>query len=237
MYGSFYSSEKAIGLVMAVGNLGKYLSNQKGSVHTYLSRDGGRAWKEVRKGSHVYEIGDHGGLLVMASDENPTNTLLYSYDEGSFWNTLVFSNTLVTVTNIVTQQDNSARAFLIYGKDPKDQGIIISVDFSSYMKTHCKGQDIPSHENSDYELWNINADNSCLLGQKERTVRRKVDSFCYNGPEFKKQVFRESCKCTDLDFECDVGYSRVENGPCKMTNVTRSTDELLMGFDSDYEVR
>jgi hypothetical protein len=27
MYGSFYSSEKAIGLIMAVGNPGKYLSN------------------------------------------------------------------------------------------------------------------------------------------------------------------------------------------------------------------
>lgn len=102
MYGSFYSSEKAIGLVIAVGNPGKHLSNQKGSVHTYLSRDGGRVWKEVRKGSHVYEIGDHGGLLVMASDENPTNTLFYSWNEGTTWNSLVFSSMLVQVTNIVT---------------------------------------------------------------------------------------------------------------------------------------
>lgn len=47
--------------------------------------------------------------------------------------------------------------FLLYGKDPKDQGVVIAVDFSSYLKVQCKGQEIPSHEASDYELWNINA--------------------------------------------------------------------------------
>lgn len=69
IYGSFYSTEKAIGVVIATGNVGKYLSGRKGEVNTYLSRDGGRSWKEVMKGSYIYEIGDHGGLIIMASDE------------------------------------------------------------------------------------------------------------------------------------------------------------------------
>jgi hypothetical protein len=54
---------------MGVGNIGKRLrKNQIDRVATYLSRDGGLTWSEVMKGSHIYEIGDHGGLIVMASN-------------------------------------------------------------------------------------------------------------------------------------------------------------------------
>lgn len=52
---------------MAVGNLGKHLEKNKvDRMNTYSSRDGGLTWKEVKKGSHIYELGDHGGLIVMA---------------------------------------------------------------------------------------------------------------------------------------------------------------------------
>ena len=33
-----------------------------------MSRDGGLTWLELDKGSHIYDIGDHGGIIVMASD-------------------------------------------------------------------------------------------------------------------------------------------------------------------------
>ena len=84
MYGSFYSTEKAIGIIIATGNVGYHLSRQKGDVNTYLSRDGGREWMELMKGSFIYEIGDHGGILLMASDEQATNTLFYSWNEGIY---------------------------------------------------------------------------------------------------------------------------------------------------------
>jgi Sortilin, neurotensin receptor 3, len=54
---------------MAVGNIGKQLERFKvDRMNTYLSRDGGLNWQEVKKGSHIYEVGDHGGLIVMAPD-------------------------------------------------------------------------------------------------------------------------------------------------------------------------
>lgn len=37
-------------------------------MNTYLSRDGGLTWQEVMKGSYIYELGDHGGLIVMAKN-------------------------------------------------------------------------------------------------------------------------------------------------------------------------
>jgi hypothetical protein len=58
----------AIGIIIGCGNVGQYLSLKPDEVNTYLSRDGGLSWFEISKGSHIYEIGDHGGLIVMASN-------------------------------------------------------------------------------------------------------------------------------------------------------------------------
>ena len=53
---------------MSTGNVGYHLATRSDDINTYLSRDGGRNWFEVKKGSHIYEIGDHGALIVMAED-------------------------------------------------------------------------------------------------------------------------------------------------------------------------
>ena len=67
MYAPPYSQESAIGIVMAVGNIGDRLTLDKGSRKgTFLSRDGGLTWSEIAKVPLIYEFGDHGGLLVAA---------------------------------------------------------------------------------------------------------------------------------------------------------------------------
>ena len=55
---------------------------------TYLSRDGGLNWDEVHKGPYIYELGDHGALIVMAKHIIATQDILYSYNEGKTWNEL-----------------------------------------------------------------------------------------------------------------------------------------------------
>jgi len=72
---------------MGTGNVGDYLSYRKDEVNTYLSRNGGLTWFEVKKGAHIYEIGDHGGLIVMASNQKATDKVHYSWDEGMSWQT------------------------------------------------------------------------------------------------------------------------------------------------------
>jgi hypothetical protein len=68
---------------MAVGNTGYELDRiNTGYVNTYLSRDGGLNWQEVKKGSYIYEVGDHGGLIVMAKNHEPTKEVIYTYNEG-----------------------------------------------------------------------------------------------------------------------------------------------------------
>jgi hypothetical protein len=55
------------------------------------------------KGSHIYEIGDHGGLIVMAPNTMQTTEVFYSFNEGKTWNTLSISDTPMDVTNIIIE--------------------------------------------------------------------------------------------------------------------------------------
>jgi Sortilin, neurotensin receptor 3, len=50
--------------------VGTHLALKLEDMNTYLTNDGGHTWMEVLKGPHVFEIGDHGGILVAASGEN-----------------------------------------------------------------------------------------------------------------------------------------------------------------------
>ena len=122
---------------MGTGNVGDYLENRKDQVNTYLTRDGGLTWDEVKKGSHIYEIGDHGGLIVMASDQEATNTLYYSWDEGLTWTDYRFCNNKIEVENIIIEPSNTGQRFVIYGSSIKRKnsnnhnGLIVDIDFSS----------------------------------------------------------------------------------------------------------
>jgi len=71
-----------------------------------MSRDGGLNWAEVRKGSHIYEVGDHGGLIVMAKNEGLTKEVFYTYNEGLSWHELEISSEPVTVTNIIIEPNS-----------------------------------------------------------------------------------------------------------------------------------
>ena len=98
-YGRFYSVPGAIGIMLSTGkfmqyhyqfmnldpktgNVGTSLEIHFDQVNTYLSRDAGLTWSEIKKGSYVYEIGDLGALLVFADITQTTDTLLYTWNEG-----------------------------------------------------------------------------------------------------------------------------------------------------------
>ena len=81
-FGPFYSHKNAVGIVIGTGNVGSHLSNRQSEINTYLSRDGGLNWMEIVKGSHIYELGDHGSLLLLVDDQNPTKNAVISWDEG-----------------------------------------------------------------------------------------------------------------------------------------------------------
>lgn len=85
------------------------VSTRPEEINTYFSRDGGHTWVELKKGifflkktlgystilffigSHIYEFGDHGGLIILAKDKEMTNYIEYTWDEGLTWEKYKFS--------------------------------------------------------------------------------------------------------------------------------------------------
>eukprot|EP00828_Plagiopyla_frontata_P032533 TRINITY_DN4239_c0_g1_i2.p1 TRINITY_DN4239_c0_g1~~TRINITY_DN4239_c0_g1_i2.p1 ORF type:complete len:572 (+),score=98.89 TRINITY_DN4239_c0_g1_i2:58-1773(+) len=223
-FGPFYSSENAIGIMIGTGNVGYHLANKPSEVNTYMSRDGGVTWSEIRKGSHIYEIGNHGGILVMAKDQKATTDILYSWDEGLSWNSKQISKIPVEIENIIIEPTNTATNFIAYGQQENGtsiKGVILGIDFTFMHQRVCQGEDNPGEENSDYEYWvPTGGDKSqrCLMGKRVAYVRRKQNSQCLNQYDFQSAVKTENCECTEMDWECDTGFSRENDGPCFPTD-------------------
>jgi hypothetical protein len=62
---------------------------------------------QILRGSHIYEIGDHGGLIVLSPNDKETDTILYSWNEGLEFDDIRFVNNFtVSIDNIVTESSN-----------------------------------------------------------------------------------------------------------------------------------
>jgi len=225
MYGPFYSTKAATGLIMATGTVGQYL--QEGDqINTFFTRDAGLTWKEVRKGSHIYEFGDHGGLIVMADDMHLTNTILYSWDEGATWSELRIADEKFQVENIIIEPTSTSQVFIVYGW-LESSGVLVFLDFSELHTRECQGIDAPDTDRSDYETWTPSdhrLSGKCLMGHKVSYSRRKAERPCFNPETYERQISYENCPCVKEDFECDYGFQRQEmsndkgeksfDGPC-----------------------
>eukprot|EP01089_Gocevia_fonbrunei_P012250 TRINITY_DN2840_c0_g1_i2.p1 TRINITY_DN2840_c0_g1~~TRINITY_DN2840_c0_g1_i2.p1 ORF type:complete len:840 (+),score=224.56 TRINITY_DN2840_c0_g1_i2:59-2521(+) len=220
-FGQFYSSHNAPGLIIATGSIGPYLLNIRDEVNTYFSRDAGLTWFEIAKGDYVYEFGDHGGLIILANNNEDTKEIKYSFNEGLDWITCEFTDQNVDITNILTDPVSTAKNFLIQGKrivNNNVQSLLIHVDFESYLTRECV--------DSDYELWSPSdaRGGGCLLGQKYVYERRKRDSACFNPRDLDRQISVSSCNCSAADYECDF---------CFVKNPKTNTCEF---FCNDHQI-
>ena len=110
-----YSSEKAVGIVLGTGNLGAKLTDNDSQKALFISRDGGLNWKTIRMGVHIYEIGDHGALIVIARKGVATNFIEFSWDEGETWDSLTISDREIFVDNIIIEPNSISQQFMVYG--------------------------------------------------------------------------------------------------------------------------
>jgi hypothetical protein len=92
--------------VLATGNLGRRLTSNDSPKNLYISRDGGLTWKSTKPGSYIYEIGDHGALIVIAKKNQPTTDIEFSWDEGLTWETLKISDKDMYIENIIIEPNS-----------------------------------------------------------------------------------------------------------------------------------
>lgn len=123
---------------MAVGNVGESLAPYTES-NTFLSRDAGFTWEEVHKDAHLWEFGDSGSILVMVNDEEPTDHLLFSTDEGLNWREYKFTVEKIRVRFVITVPSDTSRRFLLLGQYPATWGsVAVHVDFSQLTTKKCE---------------------------------------------------------------------------------------------------
>jgi Sortilin, neurotensin receptor 3, C-terminal len=127
------------------------------------------------------------------------------------------------ITNIIIEPLSISQQFVVYGQhvnqgEVNPKGVVVSLDFKDLHEPQCKGADRPGESDSDYETWTPfdgrHGDSKCYLGSQTTYIRRKQESECFNGEELERQIFRNYCECSDMDYECDVGYSRMDDGRC-----------------------
>jgi len=125
---------------MAVGNVGETLASYQES-DTFLSRDAGFTWEEVHKDAHLWEFGDSGSILIMTNDEEPTDHVLFSTNEGLNWQEYKFTDEKIRVRTIVTVPSDSSRRFILMGNHPSSSSsVAVHIDFSSLTLTRCEYQ-------------------------------------------------------------------------------------------------
>lgn len=123
---------------MAVGNVGETLAPYTES-DTFLSRDGGFTWEEVHKDAHLWEFGDSGSIIILVNDEEPTDHVLFTTDEGLTWREYRFSRERMRIRTIITVPEETSRKFILLG-DPSasSKSSIVYLDFTSLTHKQCR---------------------------------------------------------------------------------------------------
>ncbi|KAF3938421.1 Sortilin [Dactylella cylindrospora] len=222
-----YSSASAVGLMLAVGNVGTELSPFKDG-NTFLTRDGGINWVEVHKGAYMWEYGDQGSIIVVVKENQPTKSVLYTTDEGAKWNEYFFSEVKVNVFDISSVPSDTSRKFIIWAKENNAEKFsAVTIDFTGLTSKKCvlKPED---PDNDDFDYWTLShpdEEDDCLFGHRVQYARKDPKKDCYIGARIPQPHSRfDNCTCTRHDFECAYNYELLNGGICQLVEGLQPED-------------
>ena len=206
-----FSSPSAVGLMMAVGNVGEYLKRKDDeSTDTFITRDGGISWASVKKGSYMWEYGDQGSIIVIVEESKATKVIFYSLDEGETWVQYEFTKVPMQIDAITTVPSDMSRNFLLWGREvgegAKAAITTVNLDFTGMeeRQRRCDLSEVVT-DNGDYYLWEPKhplQDDNCLFGHVSQYHRKKPKAQCYNWKTITHlHNVAKNCSCTRRDFE------------------------------------
>ena len=228
---NFYSLPTAPGLVIATGNVGPHLDMSPDADCTWMSRDGGVTWEDVAENTAIYEIGNHGGVVVLAAhqSEGPTDAVTFSLDGGACFHRVQLPEPML-VENIRVAPGGNSHVFVVHGSaclktklHPEcgftggavPPGKLYAIDLQEMMGTDWR-ECSTAPDSKDYETWVVPREGQCLLGVKKTLHRRSKDAFCVNPAGWNPlapAVPDEACQCSvPADTECEFGYVRSSSG-------------------------
>jgi hypothetical protein len=206
-FGPLHTKPNTVGMALATGNVGDGLSDT--DVGVFFSRDGGHQWAQVANGSYTYDFADHGALLAAAVNNEDTQLVKWSWNEGLSWTTcraLQNASQALRVRDIVADPASIGERAMLHGVDVATQrGVIVHFDFSSLHERACDA--------ADYELWSppgadgdAAAAPACYLGVTRAYKRRVRDHECYNKEVLESVPTEKVCACAREDYGCDVCF-------------------------------
>ena len=204
-----YSSPSAAGLMMGIGNVGDSLG-RRADGNTFMTTDGGITWKEVMKGTFMWEYGDSGSIVVIVAEETPTDIIYYSLDDGKTWEKYKFTDKgeEMIISDISTLPSDTSRNFLLWGRRADQKGDIatVNLDFTGLTDKQCKlNKEDPDAGDSDFYLWKPRhpmQEDDCLFGHVAEYYRKRTESECYIGRiDNQLHDIAKNCSCTRQDFE------------------------------------
>ena len=220
-----FSSPSAIGMMMGVGNVGKYLSWKKGDdVYTFITRDAGITWTAVRKGNYIWEYGDQGSIIIIVEEDTETDVGYYTLNEGKDWTAFKFSDSKVKVWDLTTVPSDGSKSFVLWASSGSEV-MTINIDFSGLRDKQCKlEENSGSDDEGDFVLWSpkhpLQDDDYCLFGHVTKYHRKKPEAECWIGTEFRSlhdKDLQQNCTCTRQDFEWYVRKATPLTSPEKLT--------------------
>lgn len=252
----FYSTDSSLGVIIGNGNVGEFLNNEKNGffeneeIATFLSTDGGLSFKELFKGIHTYEIGDKGGIIIVAKYGVKTNQIKLSFNEGNTFTDYKFTNNHeIIIENILIEERSSKKLVFILGyylnsKKKIHYSTLIDLGYldirlCQYTESILGISDYTNWEfgtSKDSKIVLKNNKQVCLLGENAIYKIKKNDSICFNPLNFihHKEKKVKLCKCDDNDYECDNGYIRNEENKCQKLNPNdkKEQQELTKELDN-----
>lgn len=219
--GSFDTGDTP-GILVGVGNVGKYLEQNFENFKTFLSRDGGLTWKKVSDSPSVFAFGDVGNIIVLFPiDPNMSNKdfhsnvdyFTYSLDQGETWTEAKIGQNFLPFS-FVNNVDDTDKTFVLFGGNGSNkEDIVYSIDFSSAFDKTCTDDDM--------EEWLARVDpitnkQVCVFGHSEKFKRRKIDAKCFVNRNYDDlKVIEEPCTCAIKDSECNSGFVLDKDGECQ----------------------
>lgn len=245
---NFYSLPSAPGLLLATGNVGPHLDFSPDADCTWLSRDGGLTWEDVKENTAIYEIGNKGGIVVMAAhrSEGPTDTVFFSLDEGACFHKVKLPEPIL-VDNIRIAPGGDGHLFMVHGMaclrteahpdcgftgGSAPQGKMYALDIQDLLGGDWRECNA-APGSGDYQNWTAPAEGMCLLGAKRTARRRNRDTFCANPASFDPGfTVVEQCQCGVEDVECEFGWTKDVNGTCVAMPGVTAKDACPVSFNA-----
>ncbi|ODV83177.1 hypothetical protein CANARDRAFT_19780 [[Candida] arabinofermentans NRRL YB-2248] len=232
------------GILVGMGNTGKFISHEAKDFKTFMSRDGGSTWFKIHDKTSVFAFGDLGNIIVtipVSLDyffSGDTDTLpssfQYSFDQGATFKEVDLGLKLLPFY-VMTTIDGSSQNLIIVGLDEDSKVYVtFAIDFSGGLERTC-GKD-------DMEEWYARIDPTtsdpiCVYGHREKFIRRKQSADCFVKQLYVDlEVIEEPCTCSFDDTECEFGFRKDSDDVCQPV-MPVIAKEYCQGKNSDKKIK